>query len=416
MNRLIKIALTRTWPFAIALVVFAAACGSEVRPTEPPPTVIPTSPTTGAPATEATLAPTAVATEPVPTEATERSARPAATATVAPPTVAPAEATATAEPTGVAAGPSPTATTPSTVAPTAAPPTEVPRTESPPLPTVDVPAGHPAAVLALLPDSSIYTYINLETVSQRPDLMEHVEFQLAHFVSQDELPFAEELLVSVGAEELLVSFLFRTYQWAMVLLGDFARLSDALRTSAEPGGGLSVSIIDTYREVEIYVLVRTRSSGYESEIYLTVLDSETLAASPDADAIREMIDRHNDGGQLPKGLAAMVENWGLSDFLEAFPREGFDEQGRPIDVSRIFAFHAELADGSTTTFRALQQFDDAEQAAAAAAWLNEQDEPGWRSIGWGSSATIDEWRHRGATVYGEVVLPDEELPGLMQGN
>ena len=416
MNRLIKIALTRTWPFAIALVVFAVACGSEVSPTEPPPTLIPTSPTTGAPATEATLAPTAVATEPVPTEAAERSARPAATATVAPPTEAPAEVTATAEPTGVAAGPSPTATTPSTVAPTAAPPTEVPRTEPPPLPTVDVPAGHPAAVLALLPDSSIYTYINLETVSQRPDLMEHVEFQLAHFVSQDELPFAEELLVSVGAEELLVSFPFRTYQWAMVLLGDFARLSDALRTSAESGGGLSVSIIDTYREVEIYVLVRTRSSGYDSEIYLTVLDSETLAASPDADAVREMIDRHNEGGQLPKGLAAMVENWGLSDFLEAFPREGFDEQGRPIDVSRIFAFHAELADGSTTTFRALQQFDDAEQAAAAAAWLNEQDDPVWRSIGWGSSATIDEWRHRGATVYGEVVLPDEELPGLVQGN
>ena len=98
------------------------------------------------------------------------------------------------------------------------------------------------------------------------------------------------------------------------------------------------------------------------------------------------------------------------------PSEGFDEQGRPIDVSRIFALHAELADGSTTTFRALQQFDNAEQAAAAAAWLNEQDEPRWRSIGWGSSATIDEWRHRGATVYGEVVLPDEELPGLVQGN
>ena len=300
--------------------------------------------------------------------------------------------------------------------PTAAPPTEAPLTERPPLPTVDVPAGHPAAVLALLPDSMMYAYINLETVSQRPDLMEHVEFQLAHFVSLDELPFAEELLVSVGADALLFSTPFRTYQWAIVLLGDFTRLSDALHTSAESGGGLSVSIIDTHREIDIYALVRTKSTGRQSEIYLTVLDPETLAASPDADSAREMIDRHNDGGQLPKGLAAMVEDWGLSDFLEAFPSEGFDEQGSPIAASRIFAFHVKLADGSTTTFRALQQFDDEERAAAAAAWLNEQDEPRWRSIGWGSSATIDEWQHRGATVYGEVVLPDEDLPGLVQGN
>ena len=235
LNRLIKIVLTRTWPLAMALVVFAVACGSDVRPTESPPTGIPASPTTGAPTTEATATPTAVP------------------------------------------------------------------TERPPLPTVDVPAGHPAAVLALLPDSELYAYINLKTVSQRSDLMEHVEFQLSHFVSLDELPFAEELLVSVGADALLLSTPFRTYQWAIVLLGDFTRLSDALRTSAESGGGLSVSIIDTHREIDIYALVRTKSTGRQSEIYLTVLDPETLAASPDADSAREIIDRHIDGGGTTAG-------------------------------------------------------------------------------------------------------------------
>ncbi len=274
------------------------------------------------------------------------------------------------------------------------------------MPSVEVPPDHPAAVLALLPDSRMYAYINLETVLQRPALQEHVEFELGHFVSLDELPFAEELLVSIGAEALLISSAFYSNEWAIILLGDFTRLADALNASAQSSGGLSVSVIDTHREIDIYALVRTKSSGYQSEIYLTVLGPETLAASPDADLVRDMIDRHNDGGQVPKGLAAMVEDWGLSDFLEVFHNEAFDDQGRPIDASRVYAFHAELADESTTILRALRQFDDEDQAAAAAAWLNEQTGRQYRKIGWGSSATIDEWRHRGSTVFGEARVPD----------
>jgi hypothetical protein len=284
------------------------------------------------------------------------------------------------------------------------------------LPTVEVPGDHPAAALSLLPDSMMYAYINLETVSQRPDLQEHVEFQLSYFVTLDEVPFAEELLVSVGADALLLSTPFLTYGWAIVLLGDFARLDEALGAAARSGVGLSVSVVDTHRESDIYALVRTKSSGRQSEIYLTVLDSEALAASPDQDAVRVMVDRHIDGGRLPEGLAAMVEDWGLGDLLEAFPNEGTGGQGTPLDRQRIFGYHATLSDDSTTVLRALQQYDNEEQAAAAAAWLQEQDEPRWRKIGWGSSVAIDQWQHRGSTVYGEVTVPDADMPGLVQGN
>ena len=218
---------------------------------------------------------------------------------------------------------------------------------------LDVSPGHPAAPLALLPDSMMYAYINLESVSGRPDLQEHVEFQLGHFVSQDELPMAEELLVSVGADALLLSYPFRTFEWAIVLLGDFTRLADALTVAAQTGSGLSVKVIDTHREADIYALVRTKSSGRRSEIHLTVLDPETLAASPDQDTVREVIDRHIDGGQLPKGLAAMVEDWGLGDFLMAFPNESYDDQGEPMMAQRIYAFQADLIDGSSSAFRAL---------------------------------------------------------------
>ena len=282
---------------------------------------------------------------------------------------------------------------------------------------VEVSPDHPAALLSLLPDSGMYAYINLETVSKRPDLEEHVEFHLSHFVSFDEVPFAEELLVSIGADALVLSNPFQFHGWAMVLAGDFARLAEVLSAAAQGGGGLSVSVVDSHREIDIYSLLRTRASGYQTEIYLAVVDSETLAASPDPDAVRDVVDRDIDGGQLPKGMAAMVGAWGLSDFFEAFPIQGAGGQGRPTDAATVNAFQAELAEGSSSVFRAFRQFDDEEQAAAAAAWLNEQDEPRYREIGWGDSVAIDDqWQVGGKTVYGEVTVSDEDLPYLVQGN
>ena len=371
-------------------VAAATPTALPVAATPPPPTAIPTEPPTAIP-TERTLTATPPSLRPTPT------AQPA-TATPLPltETVAPTER--------------PPAATRPTPRPTVQPPTE-----ALPLPTVEIPADHPAAALAMLPGALFYAYINLETVSQRPGLKDHVEFRLGHFVSRDELPFAQDLLISVGVRALALSSLF-TNKWACILWGDFGQAGDALREAAASGSGLSVNVVDTHREVEIYVLVRTRDSGYESEIYLAVPTGETLAASPNLDNVRNMIDRHIDGGQLPEDLAAMVEDWGLSDILEVFLSESRSDHSSPIDASRTYAMHATLADGSATIVRALLQFQDEEQATTATSWINEQTEPRWRNIGWGESTTIDQWRHKGSTVYGEVTLFDEDLPGLMQGN
>ena len=281
---------------------------------------------------------------------------------------------------------------------------------------VEVPAEHPAAALAVMPDSELYVYIDLDSVSRRPSLQEHVEFQLSHFVSYDELPFAEELLASIGADALILSVPVYRFDWAILLQGDFTRLTEALRVSAESGGGLSVSVVDTHRKIDIYALVRNKSSGYRSEIYLAVLDAGALAASPDPDALRDVMERHLDGGQLPKGLVAIVEDWGLGVFLEAFLVEAIGPQESPLAEATVFAFRADLADGSNSTLRELRQFESEEQAAAAATWLNEQTEPFWREIGWADSVSIEEWLHQGATVYAEATIPDEELPYLVQGN
>ena len=317
-----------------------------------------------------------------------------------------------AEPTVVATGPEPTSTPRPTVGPTEARSTEGPR-----LPTVGGPADGRAALLALLPHSTLYVYVNVATVSQRPVLMEHVEFQLAHFVSTDELPFAEDMLVSVGADALLLSSPFSSYEWAIVLLGDFTRLADAMRTASQSGAGLSVSLTETHKGTDIYTLTRTRSSGNQSEIYLAVLDQETLTASPDPAAVRDVIGRHGDGGDLPEPLAAMVGEWGPSDYFLASSLDGLgDAMEGPMGAARFFAYHATLGDASSTTLRGMWQFDDQAQAAAAASWLQQQEEPHWRNIGWGASVLIGEWRLKNATVYGEATVPDEDMPALVQGN
>ena len=319
-----------------------------------------------------------------------------------------------------------------TVAPTVAPTATAAPTAStapaetpPPDPTqstlAEIPPDHPGALLSLLPaESNLYAYINLETVVERPELAEHVEFQLGHFVSMDELPLAEELLIAVGARALVLSSLTSPAQWACVLQGDLTRVGVALEEGAASGTGLSVNIVDTHRGVDIFALVRTRNSGGQSEVYLAILSPEALAASPDQDAVRAMVDRQQDGGVLPQALARMVEDWGLSDFLQAFVLQGIGGNmgppGSPLNFTRISAFHATLAEDSTTTLLGLQQYDREDQAKAAADWLNEQTESRWRDIGWGRSAVVEQWRSKGSTAYGEVLVPDGDIPAVVQGN
>ena len=381
--------------WVLLLVAGIAACGSEGNPTAETAVEPTTLPAIGALTTEPSVVP-----------ATEGLVEP--TATLAPAPTPTAAATPTV--------PAPTHTPRLEGGPSAPPPTEVPL-----LASVEIPPDHPAAPLAILPaDSLIYAHINIETTSKRPELQDHVEFQLGHFVSGDELAMAEELLATAGARTLTFSIPYERYEWACILRGDLSMIAIALATGAESGGGLSASIAERHAGTDIYALVRARSSGRQSEIYLAILDSETLAASPDLPALREVVERARGALELPHALSAMIEVWGLGDFLLlrdiAFFDLGASTQGTPLDKQRLFGFHATLAEDSTTILRGIQQYDDEEQAAAAAGWLQEQTEPQWLNIGFGSGATINQWQVMGATVYGEAVVPDGDLPGLVQGN
>ena len=346
---------------------------------------------------------------PKPTAATPAEQR--ATETPEPPVATPAEQRATEIP-------EPTAATPPGPPATEAP--ERPAATPGEQPATDSPSNDPAALLAMLPaGASQFIFVDIEAAMERSAFRESVEFQLGHFVNLDEIPLAEELLRSIGVSAMALGDFYTGSEWACILSGDFALVQGALRLAAavDSGGGLSASMIDAHRDVEIFSLVRNTSRS-EIEVYLAIPDRKTLAASQDLELVKEIIDRRRDGLSLPQSFAVMLEDWGHPDYLDAL-RLGSDPNQTlpgPLSAAKYYAFHATLGENETTTMRALQQFSDDDQAAAAAAWLGEQEDPFWRRIGYGSGAQIDQWRAEGQSVYGEANVTDEDFLGLIQPN
>ena len=343
------------------------------------------------------------------------------TPTAQPPTATPIPPAATVAPTdppaATASPPTPTAAPPPTVAAT---PAEGSPTDRPKPDVVAIPSDHPAVPFSLLPgDSRVAMYLDIETVSQRPALSEAIEFQLWNFFSNRDLPLAEEMLNSADVRALSLSFLHPSGNWACILNGNFVQVEDTLQLTAEPGAGLSMTEREPHREVAIFTVAPGigPASGALPEIYVAIPSSDTLVASPSLSAVREMVERRVDGGNLPEPLAVMLEDWGLADYnlVASLEELNGDSWDRPTVPARYYALHATLSEESTTIMRALRQYDNDEQAAASVAWRNEQTEPYFRKIGWAGTVSIDEWRHKGATEYAEATVPDADIPAIVQG-
>ena len=381
------------WLLWMALLAAIAACGPSATPTTPPPTPIQQQPT---------IAPIT----PPPNETQQQ------------PTVAPAtpRPPATAAPTATVASTT-TEEPPPTATPPPAAPAEPPRLDSLPLPIVEIPLTHPAALLAVLPAGTTqFMFANIETVLERPVFEEIFEYGLMDFVDDEKSP-SEELLRSSAVNALILGH-DREFEWSCILSGDFMLMQNALELATTmPNANPFTELVEERRGIRIFGVFL--DDGYHplDELYLAMPNRDTLVLTKDLDRMREMVERRLDGGSLPEPLAVMLEDWGLPDYLFVSLQEsGSDSQDRPTAASRLYAFHATLSEGETTTLRGLRQFDDEEQAAIAVTWLQEQTNPRFRRLGWGDYVSIDEWRQKGSTVYAEVTVPDEDLPNLVQGN
>ncbi len=276
-----------------------------------------------------------------------------------------------------------------------------------------------AALLAMLPaNTSQFSFVNIETVMRRPPFQEVLEYSLEDFIGSNEKAPSEELLRSAGVSALVLGNT-RDYEWSCILRGDFTMIQEALSQAAmESGASPYTKLVENHRNVEVFGVFVDRTHAPVDELYLVMPDRQTLILSKDLDRAREMVDRRLDSVGLPEPLAMMLGDWGSADYLQIFEMEGDsgDAQSRPIDASEFLVIHATLEEDATTRLRVLQQFGDETQAALAAAWLQEQTEPRWRNIGYGTGVQVEQWLQKGPTVYAEVAVPDEEVLGLIMSN
>ena len=151
------------------------------------------------------------------------------------------------------------------------------------------------------------------------------------------------------------------------------------------------------------------------ELYLAVPDAETLALTKELDRAREMVERRLDGGTLPQPLAVMLDDWGLPDYFHAFDTAayGFGGQPNPMDATKFYAAYVTLEEDENTTLRLLYQFDSDDQASEAAAWLQEQTESHFRTIGYNKQMQHSQWMQKGPTVHAHITVPDEDALDLI---
>ncbi len=273
----------------------------------------------------------------------------------------------------------------------------------------------------MLPENSAQLiFADVEALTQRRAFNEILEGTLRSFVRSNEKAPNEELLRASSIDAVVVGF-DREWGWSCILQGDFRLTLDALRrASGESGKSPYTELVEIRGDVEIYGVFADRSHGPRDELYLALPDLETLALTEDLHRMREMVDRRQGGLSLPHALAVMLEDWGLPDYLHVFDVENYRDNSdrsspmsHPAEFMKFYGVHVTLADDLTTTIRMLQQFDNEQRASAAAAWLQAQTEPHYRTIRYGKTVMHSQWTQRGPTVYAHITVPDEDSLDLI---
>lgn len=167
---------------------------------------------------------------------------------------------------------------------------------------------------------------------------------------------------------------------------------------------------ETYRDVVIYRFQNL------PPVYLAVVDQSKLVLGFSVEKIKQIIDRVRDGGEVPQIFWDVFSDLGQADFLYAVPvkQENAASPERPFAAVTFTSWTVFFNEDSTSTVRIRYFFEGPEQAATAAAWIQEQ---GDLQSGFAGGKSLDvKARQEGRAFLIEAIMPDDEVIGLIVGN
>ena len=309
----------------------------------------------------------------------------------------------------------PSITPPGTVAPTMTP-ISIPTSTASPSPVYEADgeeseADHTAGLLSGLPsDSFHFIFVEADLVLQRPAMREGVEHGFEILAGRTFGVIGAELLAAADIKS--AAFGITGAAGTAIVLGSFETFLGVLREAPslaktnsrfDPPG-----LLDPHRDVEMFVF------PWYDDLFIAVPDSDTLLLAESPELLKEIIDRHLDGGELDATLARLLSHTDRVDFLVAFrlETEGAGQGDGSSPAPPTFYAHAGfLNEGGTSTVYAYMEFAEDTHAEEAINFVSEQPDLSDLFFGYNRDTVKpvgDLWQD-GRAVIAKAVVPDKDV-------
>ena len=276
-------------------------------------------------------------------------------------------------------------------------------------------ADHPAGLLSGLPsDSFHFIFVEADLVLQRPAMREEVEHGFEILAGRTFGVIGAELLAAADIKSAAFGITGAAGA-AIVLLGSFETFLGVLREApslAETNSRFDPpGLLDPHRDVEMFVF------PWYDDLFIAVPDSDTLLLAESPELLKEIIDRHLDGGELDASLVGLLSHTDRVDFLVAFrlETEGAGQGDGSSPAPPTFYAHAGfLNEGGTSTVYAYMEFAEDTHAEEAINFVSEQPDLSDLFFRYNRDTVKpvgDLWQD-GRAVIAKAVVPDKDVSDL----
>ena len=271
--------------------------------------------------------------------------------------------------------------------------------------------GHPAGLLSGLPaDSLQFIFVEADLVLQRPAMREEVKHGFEILAGRTFGVISAELLAAAGIKSAAFGTTAK-YIAAAIVSGSFEGFLEVLREApslAETDGRFDPpGVLDPHRGVELFVF------PWYDDLFIAVPDSDTLLLAESPELLKEIIDRHLDGGELDASLEGLLSHTDRVDFLVAFSLEAEGDGSSPPPPT-FYAHAGFLNEGETSTVYAYMEFAEDAHAEEAIGFVSEQPDLSDLFFGYNSDTVkpVGELWQDGRAIIAKAVVPDKDVSDL----